>query len=995
MTLVIGIFVSVSAFAQDILVKGHVKDDLGEDVIGASVRLKDNTTVGTVTDINGNFNLKAKKGATLVVSFIGYATQEVKAAENLRITLVEDAKLLNESVVIGYGTVKKTDLTGAVSTLKPDEKNHGLVTNAQEMLQGKIAGVTVTSDGGTPGGGATIRVRGGSSLNASNNPLYVIDGLAIDEQGMKGVANPLSMINPADIESFTVLKDASSTAIYGSRGNNGVIIITTKKGSKSSKPQIAYNGNVSVSAKQNLLDVMDASEYRNFIRSYYGENSEAYSLLGKANTNWQDEIYRTAVSTDHNLTISGAAKNMPYRVSLGYTDQNGILDGSNFQRYTGSFSLNPTFLDQHLNINANGRWMNAKNTYANTDAVGAANFYDPTQSVYEANADIFGGYTTWKNEGSALNDPYWTETQNRNATKNPVALLNEKSDKANTNDFMGNIDVDYKIHGLEDIRLHLGLQGDYAKGEQNTLYTPYGPSNHYYGNVGSTTESKYNATLNAYAQYTKDFNEIHHLDVMGGYEWNHKKYWGDSYYAGVYPETNNDESLRGTPYNESASEWKQESYLVSFFGRLNYSAFGRYLLTATVRRDGSSRFKNHWGTFPSFSVAWKINEEAFLRDVDIIDELKLRGGWGKTGQQDGIGNYRYFASYNVNSNNVDGRYPITGINDSGLLYRPDAYNPNISWEKLSNWNVGIDASFFNNRLLFNADVYYRKTVDLINDASVPAGSNFRNQVISNIGSLENKGIEASVTGRPIATKDWQWEITANVAYNKNKILELNGEGSLIPTKGISAGTGQHVGAYATGEDASAFYVFQQVYDEAGKPVEGVYVDRNGDGTISESDRYFYKQSMAPVTLGLSSRLQYKNWDFGFSLRANIDNYVYNDNLAGFSNIAKTYDSSFAYTHNTLPAAVSNGWTTYDNARSDYFVQNASFIKCDNITLGYSFSNLFKGANYNGLRGRISASVTNAFTITKYDGVDPEVFGGVDNNLYPRPITCTLGLSLNF
>ncbi|MCH5309510.1 MAG: TonB-dependent receptor [Prevotella sp.] len=1004
LALMVGLILSVGAFAQ-IDVKGHVKDATGEPIIGATVRVV-GTQTATITDFDGNFMLRADEGATINITYVGYLPANVAAAPNVTVTLQDDSQVLENVVVIGYGRAKKSDLTGSVTAIKPDEMNHGMITSAQDMIQGKIAGVNVTTGGGTPGGGATIRIRGGSSLNASNDPLIVIDGLAMDNQGIKGSPNPLSMVNPNDIESFTVLKDASATAIYGSRGSNGVIIITTKKGRSGMAPKVSYNGNVSLSMKKKTLNVLGADEYRNFITSYYGADSEAASLLGNADTNWQEEIFRPAISTDHNVTVQGGLKNMPYRLSVGYTDQNGILKTSNFQRTTASLTLNPTMLNDHLKFNINGKFMYSRNRYANGDAIGDATRMDPTQPIYSSDPkyDHYNGYYQWTDSGASLGDPSYDTMWDRNTVANPLSRIYEKNDVANSYDYMGNVEVDYQVHGFEDLRLHMNFSGDWANGQQDTDYAPWGPTNFYYGNSGFTYEAKYNLTYSAYAQYDKDFTDTQHFDIMAGYEWSHNKFWGNSYYAGLYPSTTNQtvsnadgttSPAAGKPYNPSTSIWKQESYLVSFFGRANYIAYDRYMLTATVRRDGSSRFKQHWATFPSVAFGWKINEEAFLKDVTELDELKLRLGWGMTGQQDGIGNYNYFASYNANVNNADGRYPLPGINDDGLLYRPDAYNQNLKWETTTTSNVGIDFSFFRNRLSGSIDYYYRKTTDLINTASVSAGSNFRNQVTSNIGSLENRGVEVALTVRPVQTKDWQWEVTGNFTYNRNKITELTGESSLVYTGGISSGTGNYCQAHSVGHPAASFYVYQQVYGENGLPLEGVYVDRNGDGIITDADRYFYKSPAAPYTAGLSSRVQYRNWDFGFGLRANFNNYVYWDKQAGYSNTAKRFDSSFGYLQNTIPSAVANGWTTYDHALSDYFVHNASFLKCDNITIGYSFDNLFKGATYKGIGGRVYASATNVFTITKYDGIDPEVGGGIDNNMYPRPSTLLVGVSLSF
>ena len=1010
LSLFLGLFLSVSAFAQSFTANGHVKDATGEDIIGATIRVVGQPG-GVITDFDGNFSIEAKQGDMLQISYIGYETQEVAAAPHVEVILQDDSHSLNEVVVIGYGVARKNDLTGSVTAVKPDEKNHGLITSAQEMMQGKIAGVNVTSDGGTPGGSSTIRIRGGSSLNASNDPLIVIDGLAMDRVGVKGSPNALSMVNPNDIESFTVLKDASATAIYGSRGSNGVIIITTKKGRSGMAPKVSYSGNVSYSMKRNQLDVLDADEFRKFIKGYYGEDSAAAALLGNANTDWQEEIFHGAVSTDHSVTVQGGLKNMPYRFSAGYTDQNGILKTSNFQRTTASLTLNPSFFEDHLKFNINGKFMYSHNRYANTGAISEAVRFDPTQPVTSTDDTYknFHGYWQWAGDGSPYTD--YTITSAIRATgpgKNPVSMLYEKNDRANSYDYLGNVEVDYKIHGFEDLRLHANASGDWGNGRQETDDAPWGSSSYYYGNSGFTKENKYNLTFSAYAQYYKDFLKTQHFDIMVGYEWSHTKYWGNSAYTSLYPKTYGTSlvngvvvdnptlaALRGTPFSSSKGEWKQESYLVSFFGRANYIAFDRYMVTATVRRDGSSRFYDHWATFPSVALGWKINEEAPLRNINWIDEIKLRLGWGKTGQQDGIGNYNYFATYNVNNNNVNGRYPILGVNDTGLLYRPDAYNKHLKWETTTTYNAGLDFQFFHNRLSGSVDYYYRKTTDLINTATVSAGSNFRNQVVSNIGSLENRGIEASLTVRPIQTSNVQWEVTANFTYNKNEITELTGEGDIIMTGGISSGTGNQVQAHAVGHPAFSFYVFQQVYDTNGKPLEGVYVDRDANGIINDADRYFYKSPAAPYTAGLSTRLQVKNWDLGFGLRASFDNYNYWDRGAGFSNIAMRYDASFNYLQNVIPQAVENGWTTYDYVKTDYFVRNASFLKCDNITLGYSFEDLFKAGNYNGLTGRIYLAATNVFTITKYDGLDPEVFGGIDNEIYPRPFTIQCGLNLNF
>lgn len=997
LTLLVGLFLSIGAFAQQIAVKGHVKDTTGEPVIGANVLVK-GTTNGTITDFDGNFMLNVPKDAILSVSFVGYKSAEVKAASTVMVTLEDDSQVLDAVVVIGYGSVKKNDMTGSVTAIKPDKLNKGLITNAQDMMTGKIAGVSVISKGGAPGEGATIRIRGGSSLTAENDPLIVIDGLAMDNKGVKGLANPLSMVNPNDIESFTVLKDASATAIYGSRASNGVIIITTKKGQAGARPTISYDGNVSVSTVKSTVDVMDGDQFRSFIKDIWGEDSKAYSKLGNANTDWQKEIFRPAVSTDHNLTISGGLKNMPYRVSFGYTNQNGIVKTSKFERYTASVSLAPSFFEDHLKVNANLKGMIAKNRYADGSAVGSAVSFDPTQSVRSDDPYhqyYFDGYFQWNTDASSLNDDTWKRTFNSNAPGNPVALLEEKDDRAISKSLIGNLELDYKFHFLPDLHAHVNGGMDLSTGKQYTDVSPYSSTNNYYGSYGWEQKDKYNLSLNAYLQYSKDFTDKHRFDVMAGYEWQHFHDTSDQEYWGLYPLSNNVVENRGQRYNNTSSGSATESYLVSFFGRVNYTLLDRYLFTATVRQDGSSRFhkNNRWGLFPSFALGWKLKEEAFLKDVDVLSDLKLRLGYGITGQQNiNSGDYPYLAVYETNKDGA--YYPILG---EGTTYRPNAYNPDLKWEKTTTYNVGLDFGFLNNRINGAVDYYYRKTTDLLNSVFVSAGTNFKNKVLSNVGSLENSGIEFSINSKPVVTTDWTWDLGFNITYNKNEITKLTTGDSenyyVAAGDNIGGGRDMKAMAHAVGHPASSFYVYQQVYDENGKPIENEFVDRNGDGTINGDDRYFYKKPTADVLMGLTSRLSYKSWDFSFSLRASLNNYVYNSVEAGGSDCNPTSVYSFGALNNRpLMGVANNIQNLKDNTLlSDYFVQNASFMKCDNITLGYSFKKLF-GAP---IGGRVYAAVQNVFTITKYKGLDPEVEKGLDNNIYPRPLTTLIGLSLNF
>ena len=1019
LTLAGGLLLTVSSFAQTNAIKGHVKDASGEPVMGATITVN-GKAVG-ITDMDGNFSVDAAPGTNLTFTYLGMTPQTVKAANNMSITLQDDSKALNEVVVIGYGVAKKNDLTGSVTAIKPDSKNKGVVVNAQDMLTGKVAGVNITSNDGTPGGGAKIRVRGGSSLNASNDPLIVIDGLAMDNDGVKGLSNLLSVVNPQDIESFSVLKDASATAIYGSRGSNGVIIITTKKGRKGQKPTVSYSGSVTISEKKNTVDVLSADEFRANVERLYGKDSEAYSALGTANTNWQDLIYRTAISHDHNITVSGAAKSLPYRVSVGYTDQQGIVKTSDFKRATASLNLNPSFFQDHLTLNLNAKGMYARTLYTDGSVVSSAVRMDPTQDPYNFTSEYhknqlrdkdgnslldqtlknYGGYFQWSKKAE-YGDNTWPFTYDSTTQMpNPLSLLDQGSQIAHSRSFIGSADIDYKVHGFEDLRLHATLGADISKGRQSQSFAPSCSNALYYGSYGGEEILKRNLSLSAYAQYYKDFNKIHHFDIMAGYEWQHFWRSKNNDYVGYYPDTNNDASLRGTERPHTPYSEKSESYLVSFFGRANYTLLDRYFLTATVRDDGSSRFKEHWAWFPSFAFAWKANEEAFLKNANWLSDLKLRLGYGKTGQQAGdIGDYEWIPSYTI-STGTNGFYPVTG---NGELYRPNNYRPDLKWETTATYNVGLDWGIMDQRLSGSVDWYYRKTTDLLNYAPLSSMAGYKNQAWQNIGSLKNTGVEAAITWRAIQTKDWFWTMTYNFTYNKNEITDLNGVSEngapVVNTKiKVGDGSGAYLQANQVGYAMNSYYVYQQVYDKNGKPIENCVVDRNGDGKINESDKYLYKSPAAPVTMGFSSRLEYKNWDFGFSLRASLGNYVYNNVEQSMSNMntGEWFSNSLKYFSNRLKSTVERNWQTYEitSKLSDYYVKNASFLKCDNITLGYSFNNLFKTSGWHGLSGRAYASASNVFTITNYDGLDPEVGDGNDNNLYPRPFSVVVGLSLNF
>ena len=1010
-----GLVLSIGAYAQ-ITVKGHVKDSAGEPVIGATIRVAGQQG-GTVSDFDGNFSLKAPEGATLNITYIGYQPANVKAAANVVVVLKDDSQMLENVVVIGYGVARKTDLTGSVIAIKPDEKNHGMVTTAQDMLQGKVAGVNINSSTGEPGGGAQIRIRGGASLNANNEPLIVIDGMQMTSD-QKGVNNPLALVNPNDIESFTVLKDASATAIYGSRGSNGVIIITTKKGRRNQSPKVSYNGNVSVSAVAKKLDVMNANEYVSFIKDYYGEGSSAWNNLGwkqfnedgtpnvaagTYDTDWQDEIFRAGISHDHNVSVAGGLGNtkwaMPYRVSVGYTNQQGILKGSDYSRFTAGFTANPSLLDDHLNINANAKYAYSKTNPGGQEAISMATRMDPTRPVTSSDEMYknWGGYWQWTKPVSEY-DPTFPYARNDDAPKNPVELIDNYTFNKDAHVLLGNFEADYKIHGFEDLHLHMNLAGQYSYGAEHTNNLPKSTYGFYYGGIGENQEKRYNVQATAYAQYLKDFNKDHHFDIMAGYEYSRMKYWGDSwnksYFPNTYEGTDDDgNTLAGKIKSDTNDYWKGQVILVSWLGRMNYSFRDRYLLTVSARYDGSSRFADghRWGFFPSAAFAWKINSEPFLKDVKSISDLKLRLSWGQTGQQD-TGMEYYTPTYVHGTNNLY-TYPIGSGND-GTLWKPLTYNEDLTWETTTTYNIGLDFGMWNQRLTMSLDVYKRKTTDLLCKPTIPAGMNFDNTMMLNAGEVDNTGFEFSINGKIIQTNDWFFELGMNAAYNKNKVSELYGGRDKIEA-GLYVGQNMSLTYHKVGEPANSFFVYQQVYDADGRPVMGSYVDRNADGLIDDNDRYFYKNIAAPWTGGFNIKLGYKNFDLGTNFRASFGNYVFNDIVQGKMNTSVLYNGSKGYYENSTMAIVKNGWTSYNYPLSDYFVQNASFLKCDNITLGYSFENLFKCGKYEGISGRVYASCSNVFTITNYEGLDPEQPSGLESSVYPRCRTFLFGLNLNF
>ena len=1025
MTLVLAICVALPALAQKITVQGTVVDNAGEPLIGASV-LTQGTTSGTATDFDGNFVLEVDPNATLVVSYVGYLPETVKVAgrKNLHVALKESGVQLNEVVAIGYGTVKKDDATGSVATIKPSEIQAGLATSAQDLLVGQTPGVVVTTSAG-PQGNGSIRIRGGSSLNANNDPLIVIDGVPMDNGGILGMSNPLAMIAPDNIENMTVLKDASATAIYGSRASNGVIIITTKKG-KAGKPQVNFTANVYVNTARKTWDVLDGDEFRNVIRKHFGEDSDAAKMLGNANTDWQKEVLRTSVSHDYNLSVGGQEGILPYRFSASYTGNEGILKDSYMNRVTLGMNFNPTFFDDHLKVNANVKGYYVDASIDNLGAVSGALGSDPTVPVYTdypmasgSQWKLYNGYTSYLGNGG---------TYNNNGLMNPVASIKGRDASSDVWRSNGNLQIDYSLHFLPELHLNLNLGYDISSAHKNELTAQNSPQSWTgaYKNGASTLYKEYqynrNLLLDFYANYNKEFEAIKSIvDLTAGYSWQrfHTEGWNngteikslgfnqptqnaDGTYNLVLDQSSADKI--GTRFNTTNNPlyapdkqngnfyYANHLQLLSFFGRLNYTLFDRYLLTATVRGDATSRFSkdNRWGVFPSVALGWIISEESFMASTrSWWNEWKLRLGWGVTGQQDIGVNYPYLPIYQ--SSSLGSLYPslVDGKGNITTLY-PQGYDPNLKWEETTTWNAGFDFGFLNNRITASLDYYYRETKDLLSYVTIPVGSNTTNMMNQNIGSLENRGIEFSITARPVVTKDLTWTVNYNVAYNENKITKLNDDGSFITLGGISGATGNNCQIHKVGYPAGSFWLYQQVYDKAGNPIEGEYVDQDGNGKIDDNDRVIRHSKDPKVTMTFGTTLNWKNWDFGFTLRASIGNYVYNNVMASQT----TMTGANAYgLHNLIDTDFyfQGGKSTNSLYLSDYWLRNASYLRCDNITLGYTWNHLLKDQ----LRLRVYGAVQNPFVITKYNGLDPEVGGGLDNTVYPRPITASLGLVATF
>ena len=962
------------AFAQEgKKITGHVVDDTNEPLIGASI-LVVGTSTGVITDLDGNFNIIVPSGATaLQISYVGYetVTVPVPSGNTVNVKMKSDAQMLSDVVVIGYGTQRKSDLTGSVSNVSSKDFNSGLISSPEQLINGKVSGVQIMSNSGSPTAGSTIRIRGGASLNASNDPLIVLDGVPLEAGGISGnTGNFLSLINPSDIESMTILKDASSTAIYGSRASNGVIIITTKKGSND-RMKVSLSTTNSIQTRTKLADMLSHDEFVDVINSRGTDAQRA--LLGTSNTDWNDQIYQNAFGTDNNVSIAGRlAKNFPIRVSIGYYNQSGLLKTDKAERLTGSVSLSPSFFDDHLKVNVNVKGSVNNNRFAETDAIWAAATYNPTLPVYSG-SHAFGGYLeALDNVGEPVNA----------AVLNPLGYIKQNKSTSKVTRFVGNADVDYRVHFLPDLKFHATLGYDYAEGK-GKVYVP-AEAMQYYTTGGRDysygPQKNTNRLLTTYLNYNKYLDSWKsNIDATVGYDY---QFWKST--SPLYSELN---TLGAVQSTSAATD--QRHALISYYARLNYTFDSRYMLTATVRRDGTSRFNkdNRWGTLPSVALAWRVSEEAFLKDNTVLSNLKLRASYGVTGQQDGIGNYNYLPVYTYSQTGAEVQFGNQFIN----TYRPEAYVSDLKWETTTSWNAGFDFGFLKDRISGSFDFYTRKTEDLLATVAAPAGSTFDKTILTNVGNVDSKGIEVTLNATPIQTKDWNWDVSFNMTWQKMKVKNL----SLVESSAVTnTAVGPWIDGYqfqvlSEGYEPYMFYVYHQLYDEkTGKPIEGAYADLNDDGVIDSNDLYRYKSPAPDFIYGFSTSLRYKKWTLSTSLRANVGNYVYNGmamNTGAWSTVS--YNT---YQLNNLNSSYLK--TGFQNRQylSDYYIENASFLKMDNLSLAYNFGRICKWFSMNA-----SVMVQNVFCITKYTGVDPEVPNGMDVSFYPRPRTYSLSLGFEF
>ena len=953
------------ALAQS-TISGTVSElENGFPLPGVNVIISGSST-GTTTDFYGKYQLTANNGDVLVFSYVGYTSQEVIFAGQavLDVQLSEDASALDEIVLIGYGSVKKEDLTGAVDLITAKDFNQGPIVSAQQLISGKIAGVSVTSGSGAPGDGQTIRIRGNGSLGLSSNPLIVLDGIPLNDGGIGGSRNPLNLINPNDIESMVVLKDASATAIYGSRGANGVIIITSKKG-KEGDFKFNVNASTTIHTAIDQVDVLSTEEFVGVINS---TGDTAYiDLLGASDTNWQDEIYKDAIGKDFSFSALGSAFGVPMRASLGYTDHDGILRTDNFQRTTGSLNFSPSFLKEQLKVEVNLRGSVAKNTFADRGAIGSAVSFDPTQSPYDAGSQ-YGGYFAWIDAG--------TGNQSNLAQTNPLALLNLRDDTSQVDRFIANIKVDYTLPFVEGLKATFNLGHDSSMSDGITLVSDLIPTSDstFNGSKNTYNQEATNQLLDVYLTYITSFNDAHNLTAVAGHSYQAFEFDNTSYDSEAEEDGNDFEFID-----------RSKNVLLSYFTRLNYDYQGKYLLTATLRADASSKLNpdDRWGYFPSLAAAWNLHKEGFMSD-SFFDELKLRAGYGEVGNVNGLGDYRFLTQYVGSQSTANYQFGSSFYQ----TYRPEPINTELRWEVGRTTNIGLDYAILDGKLRGSVNAYMKETKNLIASSSVDPFTNFGNRIDANIGDMENKGIELSFDYTPIQNENFEWSINYNISFNDNKVTRLPFDQAV---GGISGGVGNNIQTHTEGQTPYSFLVYQQVYDASGAAIEGVYIDRNGDDIINDDDRYIKESPFADVIMGFNTNLKYKNWDLSVISRANFGNYAYN-NVASNAVFSQAIGNSGGFLRNIHSDYLNTGFMDYTETSllSDHYVQEASFFKIDNITLGYTLKDAYKDTDI-----RFYGSAQNVLTVTNYEGLDPEIYGGIDNNFYPRPRSFVFGVNIDF
>lgn len=986
-------------YAQTITVSGTIVDRSGEPLPGVGV-IEEGTTNGAVSDIDGNFTLKVGQSAKVTFSCIGFVTKTYSAGElvkGAKIVLEDDTILLEDAVAIGYGSVKKEDLTGSVSAIKAEELNRGVITSADELLKGKVTGVQIIPGGGGPGSSGTIRIRGAASLNASNDPLIVVDGVALSHGN-------LSSLNPNDIESFSILKDASAAAIYGSRASNGVILVTTKKGQAGQRFKLSYNGSISLNHNPSRIDTMDADEFRDTFSSLYPDYVDKF--IGDYNTDWQGLVLQQSYTTEHNLSASGSIKKfLPYRVSAGFSRQEGTIKNSWSNRGYGALTLNPSFLEDHLTVNLNGR-VTLSDGYSSHVLYTAA-FFNPTMPAYFYNPDGSIDYSTtngYFNYGVGRGKDFAPDQQANMSGQNPLGGIYETDRSGLTTRFVGNASINYKVHGLEDLSLHVNLsyEGRWSRSQSGPKIGSFSSlTDQQAPGIGKYSKSKntgYNKSLEAYINYNHDFNG-HKLDVMAGYTYTHvySHYYGEDRFQGDYGEYKKDDVYGNPTPND------QEHFLISFYGRVNYSWKSRYLLTATLRDDASSRFspKTRWGLFPSVALAWNAKEENFLKHSSAVSTLKIRAGWGVTGQQEIGSNYPYLARYNKDTSPSS----MYNMGSDGLInfLSPQAYDTDIKWEETTTINAGVDFGFLGDRISGNVDVYKRTTKDLLNTVTIPLGANFSNTLLTNIGSIENKGVEIALNFIPVSTKDWNLQVGVTGTFQDTKFTKLartDDPNYEIKVGQVSSVRFDYLQTQRVGYAPYTYNVYQQMYDSEGRPIQNAFVDRNGDGTVNEADKYLATTKSGKAIkpspdffYGINLKLSYKNWDFGFNGHGAVGNYLFNDAYGSHSstNMNLTYAFVSNYSRNVLKSGFHGANETAQHL-SDMFLENASFFRMDDINLGYTFR-----FRKNLSSARVAFSAQNVFVLTKYSGIDPEASGegGIDSSLWPRPMVFSLRASFNF